>query len=175
MFHQTLLNWWKKSLYWLHLILWFGCSGSKAKGISRLCAEVNGLITNWASGEKWAVDILVIRMSLFCSIYLHLSPQHEDEILNFATVTMLSAWFCLSYGHSLIAGATQKKNSPLWCFPSVAIDQLWSQKLIDLFPLKILEVEWDWWQSLGSVNMGPWWPDGIWTAPQVRWSECSVL
>lgn len=89
-FHQTLLNWWKKSLYWLHLILWFGCSGSKAKGISGLCAEVNGLITNWASGEKWAVDILVIRMSLFCSIYLHLSPQHEDEILNFAT--HVSVW-----------------------------------------------------------------------------------
>lgn len=59
----------------------------------------------------------------------------------------------------------KKKNSPLWRFPSVALDQLWSQKLIDLFPLKILEVEWDWWQSLGSVNMGPWWPDGIWTAP----------
>ncbi len=29
-------------------------------------------------------------------------------------------------------------------FFSVVVDQLWSQKLIDLFPLKILEVEWDW-------------------------------
>lgn len=29
-------------------------------------------------------------------------------------------------------------------FASLAIDQLWSQELIDLFPLKILEVEWDW-------------------------------
>lgn len=29
-------------------------------------------------------------------------------------------------------------------FFSAAVDQLWSQELIDLFPLKILEVEWDW-------------------------------
>lgn len=43
----------------------------------------------------------------------------------------------------------------LCCVFSVGVNQLWSRKLIDLFPLKILEVEWDWWQSLGSVNMGP--------------------
>lgn len=29
-------------------------------------------------------------------------------------------------------------------FFSVPIEQLWSQELIDLLPLKILEVEWDW-------------------------------
>lgn len=45
------------------------------------------------------------------------------------------------------------------------MEQLWSQELIDLFPLKIFEVQWDWWQSLGSVNMAPWWPGSIWTAP----------
>lgn len=50
---------------------------------------------------------------------------------------------------------TGGKKKLLYGIFSAAIDQLWSQKLIDLFPLKILEVEWDWSQSLGSVNMGP--------------------
>lgn len=69
----------------------------------------------------------------------------------------------------------RKKKSPPLCVFSVAVNQLWSQELIDLFPLKIHQVEWDWRQSLGSVNMGPRWPGGIWTAPQVQWSERCVL
>lgn len=69
----------------------------------------------------------------------------------------------------------RKKNSFMVFFFFVAADQLWSQELIDLSRLKILEVEWDWWQSRGSVNMGPRWPDGISTALQVQWSECPVL
>lgn len=44
----------------------------------------------------------------------------------------------------MTAGATQEKKNSSMVFFSAAIDQLWSQKLIDLFPLKILEVEWDW-------------------------------
>lgn len=51
------------------------------------------------------------------------------------------------------------RKKPLLAF-AVGVNQLWSRELIDLSPLKILEVEWDWWQSLGSVNMGPlmtWW------------------
>lgn len=81
----------------------------------------------------------------FCSIYPHLSPQHDDEILNFATVSRLSAKLILfELWAQFDCWSYTEKNSPLWCFPSVAIDQLWSQKLIDLFPLKILEVEWDW-------------------------------
>lgn len=59
-------------------------------------------------------------------------------------------------------------------FFSVPIEQLWSQELIDLLPLKILEVEWDWWQSLASVNMCPRWPDGIWTALQVIRMHCVI-
>lgn len=40
---------------------------------------------------------------------------------------------------------TQKKKITFMVFFfSAAITQLWSQELIDLFPLKILEVERDW-------------------------------
>lgn len=53
-----------------------------------------------------------------------------------------------------------------WCvFLYMAIQQLWSRNWSICFPLKILEVEWDWWQSLGSVDIAPQWPGGIWTAP----------
>lgn len=43
-----------KSLFWFQLILWFGRSASKDKGICGLYAEVIGLIPNWVSGEKGA-------------------------------------------------------------------------------------------------------------------------
>lgn len=85
---------------------------------------------------------------------------------------------CVSWVTGLAErSSTQKerKKIPLAVLFSVAVNQLWSQELIDLFPLKIHQVEWDWRQSLGSVNMGPRWPASIWTAPQVQWSERCVL
>lgn len=42
-----------------------------------------------------------------------------------------------------IVGNKQEKHLYVVGF-AVGMNQLWSQELIDLFPLKILEVEWDW-------------------------------
>lgn len=193
----------KRKRQWFPVILWIGCSGSKAEGISGWRIEVIGQTANWVSWENGTrghvrnSNLLTTRkdkweiFSSLCMIWGHLKKKPKLVMVSILRTNvipvrfrvfifdgfLLTALCFLSYGHGWTLEYTERKGkkNPLRCVFSVAVNQLWSQELIDLFPLKIHQVEWDWRQSLGSVNMGPRWPGGIWTAPQVQWSERCVL
>lgn len=92
-----------KSLFWFQLILWFGRSASKDKGICGLYAEVIGLIPNWVSGEKgagWHARHLHLFVSgggkgdIFFSVFLFdvnceisLTLQHQSWNLKKVSIT----------------------------------------------------------------------------------------